>query len=50
MMAQRPRILRARSLLLKLIERWIDGIYQFSLDKDETTAFVESGQEAVKQS
>jgi len=50
MMAQRPRILRACSLLLKLMERWIDGIYQFSLDRDETTAFVESVKEAAKQS
>jgi len=36
-------------LLPKLMEPWIDGIYQFSLDKDETTAFVKSVQEAVKQ-
>ncbi len=42
-------IREARSLLLKLTEPWIDGTYQFSLERDETTAFVKSVQEAVKQ-
>jgi hypothetical protein len=37
-------------LLLELTAPWIDGIYQFSLHKDETSAFVKSIQEAVKQS
>lgn len=36
-------------LLMKLTAPWIDGIYQFSPHKDETTAFVGSVQEAVKQ-
>ena len=34
--------------LMKLAAPWIDGIYQFSRDRDETMAFVRSVQEAVK--
>jgi hypothetical protein len=36
------------SFLMKLTAPWIDGIYEFSQDKDETTALVRSVQEAVK--
>jgi len=36
-------------LLLKLTAPWIDGIYQFTQDRDETTAFVKSVQESVMQ-
>ena len=36
-------------LLLELMEPWIDGIYQFSEEKDETVVFVKSVQAAVKQ-
>jgi len=35
--------------LLRLTEPWIDRFYQFSAERDETTAFVESVQAAVKQ-
>jgi hypothetical protein len=31
------------------MEPWIEGVYQFSLDKQETIAFVKSVQEALKQ-
>jgi len=37
-------------LLMKLTAPWIEGIYQFSPHKDETSAFVKSIQEAVEQS
>jgi len=37
-------------ILLKLTMPWIDGIHEFSPDKDEITAFVKSVQDAVKQS
>lgn len=36
-------------LLLRLTEPWIDGTYQFSVEKDETAAFVKSVQAAIKQ-
>jgi len=36
-------------LLLRLTEPWIDGIYQFSVGKDETAAFVKSVQAAIRQ-
>jgi len=35
--------------LLRLTEPWIDGFYRFSAERDETAAFVESVQAAVKQ-
>ena len=35
-------------LLLRLTEPWIDGIYQFSAEKDETAAFVKSVQAAIQ--
>jgi len=37
-------------LLLELTAPWIEGIYQFSPHKDETSDFVKLIQEAVKQS
>ena len=36
-------------LLSELTKPWIDGIYQFSQEKDETTIFIKSVQEALRQ-
>ena len=36
-------------LLVELTEPWIDGIYQFNEEKDETVVFVKSVQAAIKQ-